>query len=218
MRPINTVFAIRLSDLSFERVRALARSTGYSRFPVYRERIIQLFGYVSVHDILHNEDPSRSIESFIVPAYFVPEFMRVNVLLQEFLERGIQVAVVVDEYGGCSGWITREDVFDEIVGVFDPNRHILREQEDGSYLADGGARIDEVSEEQPLTFEEPEYDTLAGFMLMSLGVLPEVGAKVKTDEAVFTIEKMEENRIAEVRIQLLAKNEERMKNEEQSKK
>lgn len=202
MRPINSVIAIRLSDLSFDRLRALAASTGYSRFPVYRERIVNLSGYVNVHDILHNEDASRSVESFIIPAYYVPEYMQVSVLLREFLERGIQVAVVVDEYGGCSGWVTREDVFDEIVGVFDPNRRLVREQEDGSYLVDGEVRIDELAEELPLTFEEPEYDTLAGFILMTLGILPAVGATVATDEAVFTVEKMDGSRIAEVRVRL----------------
>jgi putative hemolysin len=99
--------------LTPERLFALARGTGYLRFPVYRERIVNLSGYISVYDVLHG-DPERPIESYVTPAYFVPEFMKVNVLLQEFLEKEIQVAVVVDEYGGCSGWITREDIFEVV--------------------------------------------------------------------------------------------------------
>jgi aspartyl-tRNA synthetase len=122
MKPINTVVAIRLSDLTPERLFALARGTGYSRFPVYRERIVNLSGYISVYDVLHG-DPERPIESYVTPAYFVPEFMKVNVLLQEFLEKEIQVAVVVDEYGGCSGWITREDIFEIVERLF---AHIWR--------------------------------------------------------------------------------------------
>ena len=89
-----------------ETVRRLARRTGYSRFPVYHDRIVELVGFVNVYDILHNDDDSRSLESFIRPAYFVPEFMRVSDLLQEFLNRDRDAAVVIDEHGGSSGWIT----------------------------------------------------------------------------------------------------------------
>jgi len=207
MKPINSVVAIRLGGgMTVEGVRELSRRTGHSRFPVYRDRIVDLFGYVSIYDILYSDEPERPLEFYVTPAYFVPEYMRVSALLQEFLKRGVNVAIVVDEYGGTSGWVTREDVLEEIVGEiedeFDARRRQLRRCDDGSYLADGTIDIDDLSEEIPVAFEDPQYDTLAGFILMTLGAIPQVGDAVETEDAAFRVERMDGNRIAQVRIEL----------------
>ncbi|MBN1865877.1 CBS domain-containing protein [Candidatus Sumerlaeota bacterium] len=207
MEPINSVVAIRLGDMTVQGVRELARRTGHSRFPVYRNRIVNLTGFISIYDILQSDDASRPLESYVTEAYYVPEFMRVNRLLREFLDRGIPAAIVVDEYGGTSGWVTREDVLEEIVGEiedeFAPRSRDLQLEPDGAYLAEGSIDIDDVSEEVPAVhFEDPQYDTLAGFMLMTLGEIPKVGDTVETPEAVFSVERIEGNRIAQVRIRL----------------
>jgi len=215
MRPINTVVAVRLGRSTVDDLRDLARRTGYSRFPVYRDRILDLVGYVSIYDIVNADEPSsagepsRSLESFVTPAYVVPEFMRVSELLQEFMKRHVQVAIVVDEYGACSGWVTREDVLEEIVGEiedeFDRRSQLLRKSGEDEWLADGSINVDDLKEEIPLELlesSESQYDTLAGFLLMHLGRMPEAGEKFETDKAVFTVERLEGHRIAEVRIAL----------------
>jgi CBS domain containing-hemolysin-like protein len=204
MKPINSVVAIRLGRNSAEDVKELAARTGYSRFPVYRDRIVDLVGYVSIYDILRNENPNRPLESFLTPAYFVPEFMKLNTLLAEFLRRGERVAIVVDEYGGSSGWVTREDVLEEIVGEiedeFDTRAKGLRELENGEYLAEGAMNVDDFTEETGLTFEESrQYDTLAGFILMRLQRMPREGDRVETEEAVYEVTRMEMNRVAEIK-------------------
>jgi CBS domain containing-hemolysin-like protein len=213
MRPINAVVAVRLGRSTVDDLRDLARRTGYSRFPVYRDRIIDLVGYVSIYDIMSVGEPvgepTRNLESFVTPAYVVPEFMRVSELLHEFMGRRVQVAIVVDEYGACSGWVTREDVLEEIVGEmedeFDRRAQILRKCGDDEWLADGSINVYDLKEEIPLEqLESPEsqYDTLAGFLLMNLGHMPEAGEKFETDKAVFTVERLEGRRIAGVRITL----------------
>jgi magnesium and cobalt transporter len=205
MEPVNSVVAVRLG-VPTQSVRDLSAQTGYSRFPVYREKIVALTGYVSIYDILSDPDPDKPLDAYVQPAYFVPEFMRVSRLLQEFQNRKIDAAIVVDEYGGTSGWVTREDVLEEIVGEiedeFDTLEHRIRKCDDGAYLVNGALDTDDLAEELPLTFEEPQYDTLAGFILMVLGRIPKTGERIETDEAVFTVERMESNRIAEVRIEL----------------
>lgn len=206
MKPINSVVAIRRSDITVKNVRELSLRTGYSRFPIYNDRIVNLIGCIDVYDILIDTGHEREIDAYIKDAYYVPEFMRVNALLQELRSRNIDAAIVVDEHGGSSGWITREDVLEEIVGEiedeFDARKRRLHQVEDGSYMADGALDIDDLSEELLLEFEEPQYDTLAGFMLMMLGMIPEVGDQVQTDEATYTVEELENKRIARIRIQL----------------
>jgi CBS domain containing-hemolysin-like protein len=204
MRPINTVVAIRLGSATAADVRNLARRTGYSRFPVYREGIVDLTGFVSIYDILNDPDDSRSLETFVQPAYYVPEFMCVRALLREFRNRNLDAAVVVDEHGGSSGWVTREDVLEEIVGAvedeFDDWRGQFEKCEDGSYRVDGALHIDDVADQLDLEFDDPEYDTLAGYLLMTLGRIPTAGERVESEKALYVVERMERNRIAQVRI------------------
>ncbi|HPS01797.1 MAG TPA: hemolysin family protein [Candidatus Sumerlaeota bacterium] len=207
MRPINTVVAIRLGAATVADVRNLARRTGYSRFPVYREGIVDLTGFVSIYDILNDLDDTRSLETYVQPAYYVPEFMCVRALLWEFRNRNLDAAVVVDEHGGSSGWVTREDVLEEIVGAvedeFDDWRGQFEKCEDGSYLVDGALHIDDVADQLDLEFDDdPEYDTLAGYLLMTLGRIPVAGERVESEKALYVVERMERNRIAQVRISL----------------
>ncbi len=207
MRPINTVVAVRLGSATAANVRDLARRTGYSRFPVYREGIVDLTGYVSIYDILNDsDDSSRSLETYVQPAYYVPEFMCVRALLWEFRNRNLDAAVVVDEHGGSSGWVTREDVLEEIVGAvedeFDDWRGQFEKCEDGSYLVDGALHIDDVADQLDLEFDDPEYDTLAGYLLMTLGHIPTAGERLESETALYVVERMERNRIAQVRITL----------------
>ena len=206
MKPINSVVAVRLETATVQRVRDLARRTGYSRFPVYHDRIVELAGFVSIYDILRSGDETGDLAPFVSEAYYVPEFMRVNDLLQEFLNRKVDAAIVIDEYGGSSGWITREDVMEEIVGEiedeFDARRRRLHREEDDSYVADGAIDIDDLSEELPIQFPDPQYDTLAGFILMHLGRMPREGDWVESEDASFAVEKLEGNRISRIRIRL----------------
>lgn len=211
MKPINSVVAIRLQGATVDAVKDLARRTGYSRFPVFKDRIVNLAGYVSIYDILRAEG-DEPLEAFVSPVYFVPEFQRVSRLLREFLDRRVKAAVVVDEHGGTSGWVTREDVFEEIVGEiedeFDARRRGIEEVEDGYWLVEGDTDIDDLGEEIPVSFEEPAYDTIAGFILDRLGEIPDCGAVVETDEAAYRVEQVQGNRIVRVSIRLRDEDEE----------
>ena len=206
MKPINSVVAVRLQGATIEGVKALARRTGYSRFPVFKDRIVNLVGYVSIYDVLRADSRGKELDEFVSPVFFVPEFMRVSRLLREFLDRRIKAAVVVDEHGGTSGWVTREDVFEEIVGEiedeFDTRRAEIEQVDDSEWLVNGDTDIDDLNEDLPIAFDEAIYDTVAGFILHSLGEIPEPGDTVETEEATYTVENTEGNRITRVRIRL----------------
>ncbi len=210
MRPINEVVAIRLDErVNMGLLRRLSLATGYSRFPVYRNRIVNLVGYVSVYDLLYGETSSGDLTSIVLEPFYVPEFMLASDLLREFRKRREHVAIVVDEHGGSSGWITREDLLEEIVGEiqdeFDALQRMIVSCSPGQWLVDGKTDIDDLVAELPLHFHEPVYDTLAGFMLLTLGAIPKVGDQVQTSQATFLVEEMDHNRIAKVRIQLVKK-------------
>ncbi len=206
MKPINSVVAIRLEGATLKRLFALSRRTGYSRFPVYHDRIVDLVGYVNVYDALNVNGKATNLEALIEQPFFIPEFMRVSELLAEFRRREKHAAVVVDEYGGSSGWITREDVLEEIVGEiedeFDARRNRIYPCEDGSYLIEGSLDIDDLAEELDLEIEdaEPQYDTVAGFILMRLGRIPQTGDSVPWGNASLVVERMQENKIAQIRV------------------
>ncbi|MCX8036331.1 MAG: hemolysin family protein [Candidatus Sumerlaeia bacterium] len=206
MRPIADLVAVRLPE-SVEAVRRLARETGYSRFPVYRDRIINLCGYVDIYDILGAGGmENKSVEDFVREPLYVPETLRLDVLLRELLQGRHKVAFAVDEYGACSGWVTREDLLEEIVGEiedeFDRGREPFRRESDHSWLAQASLRIEQIRQITGLQLPSDGFDTLGGYLYDRLGRIPRVGDVVVDAGARFEVTEMDQRRIVAVRIVL----------------
>lgn len=152
---------------SLEELRDLILATGYSRIPVYRETIDDIIGIVYVKDLLMYPE-KNSITEFMRPAWFVTENMKVQSLLNQFKIKKMQLAVVVDEYGGTSGIISLEDILEEIVGeIHDEHDHeempeLLR-KEDGSYILSGSVNIRQLNQEFSIDIDPEEYDNLAEY-------------------------------------------------------
>ncbi|MCX7766403.1 MAG: hemolysin family protein, partial [Candidatus Sumerlaeia bacterium] len=168
MRPINDVVAIRLGQETINSVIQLAQKTGYSRFPVYRDRIINLIGYVEIYQIMRADVSDRRLEDFVQTAYYVPETKPVDDLLEQMLKRGEHVAIVVDEYGACSGMVTLEDVLEEIVGEIEDEFHrtaidIIKEDQD-TYVTEAKINIQELNERLNLNLPKKGYETLGGLI------------------------------------------------------
>ncbi|MGH9410882.1 MAG: hemolysin family protein, partial [Vicinamibacterales bacterium] len=117
MTPRPDIIAMR-ADATVDDLRAVFREQEYSRFPVYRDNLDNIVGIIRVKDLLHlaADDPRQPITPLVRPAAFVPETKRVPELLKEFQRRQLQIAIVVDEYGGTAGLVTIEDLLEEIVG------------------------------------------------------------------------------------------------------
>jgi len=204
MRPLVDLVALRLPARIAE-IRSLARETGYSRFPVYRDRITNLIGYVDIYDILAagapDDDPA---ERYLREAFYVPETKRLDDLLQEMLHNHHKVAIVVDEYGGCSGWVTREDLLEEIVGEiedeFDKATEPIRRLDDHTYLVPAAINIDDLNEQLDLNLPSGTFDTLGGFVYDKLGRIPKVGDSFDDAGVHYEVTQMKGRRIAEVRI------------------
>jgi putative hemolysin len=204
MTPLAELVAVQIGRNDLEDFKAIARSSGFSRFPVYRDRIVNLSGYVDVFRVLREDDGTRKLEDFIEPAYFVPEAKRVDDLLQHFLHERIKNAIVVDEFGGCSGWISREDILEEIVGELedelDVPQRAVTESPDGSWAVEGRIEIDRLNELIGTDFDDDDWETLAGLILNEIGRIPKEGDEVVVDGWRAHILRMERHRIDRVRL------------------
>lgn len=194
-------------DATAREILDLARQTGYSRFPVTGDGRDDLIGVVHMKQALavplENRDDAYAA-GLMSPAIRVPETLPLDPLLMELRGQGLQMAVVVDEFGGTAGMVTLEDVVEELVGEVadehDRMRITVRPARDGSWLVPGLMRPDEVNGVIPAQIaEDPGYETVGGFMMTALGRIPEVGDTVEITGGILRVERMQRRRVDRVR-------------------
>ncbi|MBM6405263.1 HlyC/CorC family transporter [Phycicoccus sp. CSK15P-2] len=187
---------------------ALARRTGHSRFPVVGSDWDDVDGIVHVKKAIAVPFERRTdvpVSALMTPAVFVPETLRLDPLLLRLRGGGMQLAVVVDEYGGTSGVVTLEDLVEEIVGEVsdehDRGQTTGRRLADGSWTVPGLWRPDEVRAR--VGAEIPEgaaYETVGGFVMAALGRVPEVGDEVQLEGWTARVVDMEGHRVDRLRL------------------
>ena len=184
----------------------LARSTGHSRFPVIDEGIDDIVGLVHVKQAVAIPRERRSevpVTAIMTEAIRVPETMMLDVLLGELRGRGYQMAVVMDEYGGTAGVVTLEDLVEELVGDLDDEHDRTRAgvvRTRGEVTFPGMLRPDELADQAGITVpEDGPYETVAGFVMSSLGRLPVVGDTVALPDGALRVERLDGRRIDRVR-------------------
>jgi len=199
-------------DATADDVVALARRTGHSRFPVIGEDRDDVVGLVHLRravGVPHDRRGEVPAAALMVDAPRVPETVRLGPLLVELRGFGMQMAVVVDEYGGTSGVVTLEDVVEELVGdvadEHDPRRAGASRAADGSWIVPGMLRPDELQEYTGI--EVPEgaaYETLGGLVMAELGRMPAVGDEVVVEHGgghvLLRVEAMDGRRVERVRV------------------
>lgn len=205
MTPRPRVEAVKRTDPA-QAVIALARSTGYSRFPVVDEDVDDVVGFVHVKQAVAVPRQRRSrvpVSALQTEALRVPETMTLDTLLGELRGRGYQMAVVVDEYGGTSGIATLEDLVEEIVGeVADEHDRtragVVRGRD--SITFPGILRPDELQERAGVAVpEDGPYETVAGFVMNELGRLPAVGDEVAIAGGTLRVERLDGRRVDRIR-------------------
>ena len=178
----------------------------YSRIPIYTESIDQITGIVHIKElfdaILKHEQ--SSVADLARPPYFVSETKKVSELLREFQSEHLQVAVVVDEYGGTAGIITIEDIVEEIVGDISDEHEdeeaTIVDLGDNRYLVNGLLRVDSLEEMLDTKLTGEDYETIAGMIFTTLGRIPKVGAVVAKNGWLFEVDRADKRRVYRVRV------------------
>lgn len=192
------------TDDSLDTMRAAARRTGHSRFPVIGETEDDVIGTIHIKTLLTTPPDKRSlpIGELADEALVVPESDRLRPLLAKMRATHRTFAVVADEYGAVAGIITVEDILEELVGEiedeFDTAAQPIRRMGDGSFLFDGDVRVDEVSRAIGTRLPEGSYETIAGLIISHLGDFPDEGTEVVESGWRFTTVEVDGLRVARV--------------------
>ncbi len=176
--------------------------SGHSRFPVVGEDKDEIRGILLAKDLLQLvvESGTPALADLLRPAVIIPESKRLNVLLREFRASKNHMALVVDEYGGVSGLVTIEDVLEEIVGDIDDEHDAeaiadVQRIEDGRYLVQALAAIDDFNEALGTELSDADYDTIGGLVVAEFGRLPEAGESVVIDDWNFKVTSADDRRL-----------------------
>ena len=178
------------------------RGTGYSRLPVFQEDLDHVLGIVNYKDLIPavlDGNTDAPVTEFMHDALFVPETKDLFPLLSEMQTNRQQIAIVVDEYGGTDGLITVEDIIEEIVGEIidetDSEVPYITGLNEREWLVDGRCSVEDARELDLPVSESDQYDTIAGWLLDTVDVVPQVGDEFTIDGFRFKVRTMRRRRI-----------------------
>ena len=194
------------ASASFARIEAVCREHRYSRYPVTRggeDDIVGILHVKDLFDVTDIEEAAFDLARYLRPAVFVPELKRAESLFREMRRRRFHMAIVVDESGSVAGLITLEDLVEQIVGdIFDEHDEPARrpETEGTALLTEGAYPLASLERDLGLSFDDPEAETVAGFLLRRFGRIPRAGARTRVEGVEFVVERASPRAIERVRI------------------
>ena len=182
----------------------LIQERGFSRIPVFTDQIFNIVGVVTAMDLLRRGGEATDVRALMRPATYVPETKRIDDLLREMQKNRVQLAVVVDEYGGAVGIVTVEDIVEEVVGEIrdehDRTPDTVERLPDGSYRVAGRASLEEVNEALEWDLPKGDFETVAGLVLATLHRIPLVGEVFRVRRFTITVLEADKRRVLTVRI------------------
>jgi len=188
----------------------LIKKVGHSRIPVYEGTIDNIIGILYAKDLLavyeqwYKVKEKFDLKKILRKAYFVPQNKKIDDLLDIFQRDRIQIAIVIDEYGGTAGLITLEDLVEEIVGEiideYDKETKLYEIIDDNTVIVDGMIDIDKINKLLNIEIPENDFETLGGFIYDLMGRIPKKGEKIEYQQLQIIIEQVVKNRIKKVKI------------------
>ncbi len=208
MIPATQMVGVRI-DQSLQEVISMIEEEQFSRYPVFGKDLNDIRGILYAKDFLtlFAKTGHVDIRKIIKPPFFVPETMKISLLLREMQKKRVHMALVVDEYGAVSGLVTIEDLIEEIVGEihdeYDTESPVIH-LTDGSLLIDASISLRDLKEDYNIQLpESPEYETLGGFLITTLQKIPQAGDALVSEGKRFHIVEMVGKRISKVKMQRL---------------
>jgi CBS domain containing-hemolysin-like protein len=207
MIPRNHMIALNIND-SRDRIFQTVIEEGFSRLPVYKDTIDNIVGVIYTKDLISASEHREliTLQDIIRPATFVSATKRIGDLLKELQKKKVHLAIVVDEYGGVEGLVTMEDIIEEIVGEiqdeYDIDSQEVIPEKSGMYLVNPMIQIEDFNKKFNSAIpEDPDYQTLNGFLQKVTGHIPEVYERIDYKGMSFIITKKSGNAILQVRVQ-----------------
>ncbi len=208
MVPDTQVVTIQI-DKSPQEIRTMIEEEQFSRYPVYGKDINDIRGILHSKDFLTllTKTGQADIRKLIKSPFFIPETMKISLLLREMQKKRVHMALVVDEYGGVSGLVTLEDLLEEIVGEIRDEHDVESPVillSDGTLLIDASISLKDLKEDYQISLpESSEYETLGGFLMTALQKIPQVGDMVEIEGKRIKIVEMVGQRISKVKLEKL---------------
>ena len=209
MRPRIDIYAFS-NTLNYEQILKNIVKNSFSRIPIYKDDLDNIIGILYVKDLLPFLDKKEfNWLSILRKPFFIPENKKLDDLMQEFQEKKIHLAIVVDEYGGTSGVISLEDVIEEIVGdisdEFDDDSLLFSKLDNSNYIFEGKTSMKDFYkilniDSKPFDAFKGDSETIAGFILEISQSFPKINSKVIFENYTFTIESVDKKRIKQVKV------------------
>ena len=209
MTPRTDIIAVKVSD-DLQTILDTIIRAGHSRIPVCEGNIDSIIGLIYAKDLLSHigkDIQDFDIRSVMRDAYFVPETKPLRVLLHEFQNQKLHIAVLLDEYGGTAGIVTIEDILEELVGEIadeyeDVTPDSTKQIDENTIELDARTYIDDLNRDFELQLPEDEdYDTVGGFVFSHLGYVPKTGETFTYDNVIFTVVAAEPRKIKQLRVE-----------------
>ena len=206
MTPRTEIVWLDIED-TIEEIRNKIAENEVSRFPVRQDTLDVILGIVKARDLLVaslSGEPIK-LKQHLKPAFYIPETMSAARALEIFKEKGTEMLLVIDEFGGLQGLLTVNDIIEEIVGEIELEEPQATQRQDGSWLLDGMLEVDEFKEifNLPTLPHEQEYETLSGFVMISLGRVPQTADQFEWHELRFEVIDMDGRRVDKVLVTTL---------------
>jgi CBS domain containing-hemolysin-like protein len=207
MVPRNHMVALDIND-SREKIFQTVTEEGFSRLPIYKDTIDNIIGIIYTKDLISAAEHRDliTLQDIIRPAFFVSSTKQIGNLLKEMQRNKVHMSVVVDEYGGVEGLVTIEDIIEEIVGEiedeYDVDMQEVVNEKSGVYLVNPIIGIEDFNKRFKANIpEDPDYQTLSGFLQKVTGHIPEIYERIDYKGLSYVITKKTGNMIVQVRVQ-----------------
>jgi magnesium and cobalt transporter len=200
-------------DAEWEALVDIVHTSGHSRFPVMGEHRDEVIGILHAKNLLMYQlpdTPKFNLKDILKPVMFVPESKHLDILLKEFRRNRNHMAIVVDEYGGVCGFVTIEDLIEQIVGDIEDEFDIdedayIKKHSDKKYVLKAQMPIEEFNEYFGTNFEMSEYDTIGGMILKKIGHMPKKGEVIMINDYHFKVMSADTRRIKLLKLNIQAK-------------